>query len=354
MTSRLITTCLFAALLLCGASAAAAQTPEYDDRQMDAGEAAQLQVMREAVATYNERIAVELAASGKPRDLAFAARLLKASQRTAPEASPEGDPPSQPSPRDPRVARWLQLASARAGSDVLANMLVLQAADGADAAIRAQAADRWRLLEPDNLAPLLASGSQTDAWLPRTGAFTRMDFHYYEQLRWTQATLVAHPPRGEEQVIFGGTDMAPDTTAALHAADLLAVAMPALKPLYTACHGDALEATVTRAAECRHVGEIAAERSDISLASAVGLSLLQANGESSMQQSDLGERRRRLDWRMLEWGRVAAAQPDQGAAQFARLLRDPAIHSEQDLIERVLAEAGVPLDPPEGWQPPRR
>ena len=353
MTLRLITTCLFAALLY-GASAAAAQTPEYDDRQMDAGEAAQLQAMREAVAAYHERIAVELAASGKPRDLAFAARLLKAARRTPPEASPEGDAPSQPSPRDPRVARWLQLGSARAGSDVLANMLVLQAADGVDAAIRTQASDRWQQLEPDNLAPLLAGGSQVDAWLPHSGAFTRMDFHYYEQLRWTQATLVAHPPRGEELAIFGGTDMAPDTTATLHAADLLAVAMPALQPLYTACHGDALEATVTRAAECRHVGEIAAERSDISLASAIGLSLLQADDESSPQLTDARERRRRLDWRMLEWGRIAASQPDHGAAQFVRLLRDPAIRSEQDLIERVLAEAGVPLDPPEGWQPPRR
>lgn len=352
MTPRLITTCLFA--LLCGASAAAAQTPGFDDRQMDAGEAAQLQVMREAVAAYHERTAVQLAASGKPRDLAFAASLLQLATQAPRDASPGGDAPSQSSPRDPRVARWLQLASARAGSDVLANMLVLQAADGVDAAIRTRAADRWRQVEPDNLAPLLASGSPVDAWLPRAGAFTRMDFHYYEQLRWTQATLVAHPPRAEERAIFGGTDMASDTTAALHAADLLAVAMPALNPLYTACHGDALEATVTRAAECRHVGEIAAERSDISLASAIGLSLLQATGESSTQLADVRERRRRLDWRMLEWGRISASQPDQGAAQFARLLRDPAVRSEQDLIDRVLAEAQVPLDPPEGWQPPRR
>ena len=356
MTPRLITTCLFAALLLFGASAAAAtaQMPADDDLPMDAGEAAQLQAMRETAAIYHERTAVELAASGKPRDLAFAARLLQGAVQAPHEAPPGGDAPSQPSPRDARAARWLQLASARAGSDVLANMLVLQAAHGVDAAIRTQAVDRWRQLEPDNLAPLLASGSQVDAWLPRASAFTRMDFHYYEQLRWVQATLAAHPPRAEEQAIFGGSDVAPDTVAALQAANFLAAAMPALKPLYTACHGDALEATVTRAADCRHVGEIAAERSDISLAAAVGLSLLQANGESATQPSDVRERRRRLDWRMLEWGRIASSQPDQGAAQFARLLHDADVRSEQDLIERVLAEAGVPLDPPAGWQPPRR
>ena len=354
MTPRLITTCLFAALL-CGASAAAAQTPEYDDRQMDAGEAAQLQVMREAVAAYHERTAVELAASGKPRDLAFAANLLQLATQAPRDASPGGDAPSQSSPRDPRVARWLQLASARAGSDVLANMLVLQAADGVDAAIRTQAADRWRQVEQDNLAPLLASGSAVDSWLPNADAYARWDFHYYEQLRWTQATLAAHPPRADEAAILGGEDLAPDAAAAVTAASILAaVAMPALTPVYAACHGDALEATPTRAADCHHVGQVAAERSDTSLATSFGLSLLQATGASPAQLAQVQEKRRRQDWRMLEWGRISASQPDQGAAQFARLLRDPAVRSEQDLIDRVLAEAQVPLDPPEGWQPPRR
>ena len=38
---------------------------------------------------------------------------------------------------------------------------------------------------------------------------------------------------------------------------------------------------------------------------------------------------------------------------LARLLADPRVRTEQDLVERILAEAGVPLDPPAGWQPPR-
>ena len=354
MTSRLIPACLFAALL-CVTSATAAQMPVDDGRQMDAGEAVQLEAMQAAAATYYARTAVELAASGKPRDLAFAATLLRLAEWAPPEASPGGDAPSQPSPRDARVGHWLQLASARAGSDVLANMLVLQAEDRADGAVRTQAADRWRQLEPDNLAPLLASAGTVEAWLPNAGAYARLDSHYYEQLRWMQATLAAHPPRADEAAILDGGDVAPDAAAAVTAASILAaVAMPALTPLYTACHGDALEATPTRAADCRHVGQIAAERSDTSLATSFGLSLLQANDASSAQLADVREKRRRQDWRMLEWGRIAASQPDQGAAQFARLLRDPDVRSEQDLMERVLAEGGVALDPPVGWQPPRR
>src|SRR3546814_19885143 len=56
--------------------------------------------------------------------------------------------------------------------------------------------------------------------------------------------------------------------------------------------------------------------------------------------------RRRQDWQMIQWNRAATAQPDNGAAQFVRLLRDPAVLRERDLVERVLAEAGIPLEPP--------
>src|SRR3546814_16477998 len=57
---------------------------------------------------------------------------------------------------------------------------------------------------------------------------------------------------------------------------------------------------------------------------------------------------------MIQWNRAATAQPDDGAAQFVRLLRDPAVLRERDLFERVLAEAGIPPYPPAGWEMPRR
>lgn len=39
-----------------------------------------------------------------------------------------------------------------------------------------------------------------------------------------------------------------------------------------------------------------------------------------------------------------------GGAPFVRLLADPSIHSEQQLLERLLKEAGRPLAPPAGWK----
>ena len=348
-------TCL-TAVLLCAALACGAQVPAPADRAMDAEEAAQLQAMQDAAGIYYVRTATALAASGKSRELAFAATLLQLADWTPMANTPPGsDAPSQASPRDPRVGQWRQLASARAGSDVLANALLMQTDSRADAAIRAQAADRWQRLEPDNLAPLLMASGQVEAWLPKAGTYARMDQHYYEQLRWMQATLAAHPPRADEAEIFGGERMSPDAGAAVAAAAILAaVAMPALRPLMDACRGEALEAAPSRRAHCRQVAQVAAQTSDTSLGTGVGIALLQASAATPAEQADAQARRRRHDWRMLQWGRIAAGQPDQGAAQFVRLLRDPSVRGERDLIDRVLAEGGVAAEPPAGWSPPRR
>jgi len=341
--------------LLPAAFSCAAQVPMPGDDGMDAGQAARLQAAQAAVGSWYTRVADALAASGKARDLAFAATLLEGAGQDAAAAPPGGDAPSQAVRRDPRVGKWRQLASARAGSDVVANVLLLQGDDAADATVRKQALARWRKLEPDNLAPRLHAGGAVGDWLPQAGRDARLDQHYYEQLRWMQAALAAHPPGADELELFGGDDLPDDAAAAVAAAGILAaVAAPALQPLMDACRGDALDATPTRRADCRQVARVAADTADTSADTMAGIGLLQATAATPGEQADARERRRRLDWQMLEWGRIAGSQPDGGAAQFARLLRDPAVRSERDLVERVLAEARVPAQPPAGWQAPRR
>src|SRR5690606_16682515 len=136
-----------------------------------------------------------------------------------------------------------------------------------------------------------------------------------------------------------------DAAAVVTAAAILAAeATPALQPLVGACRGDALDAA--RRTDCRQVARVAAETADTSLIRSIGVALLQAVAATPGEQADARERRRRMDWQMLAWGRVAGNQPDGGAAQFARLLRDPAVRGEHDLVERLLAEAGIPADPP--------
>lgn len=354
--SRLIVSSL--AVLLTAAFACGAQVPPPGDSRMSAAEVAQLQAAQDASAAYHARIATELAATGQPRELAFAATLLPLADRVMPEgAVPGGDAPSQPIARDPRVAQWRTLASARAGSDVLANVLLLQGDARVADATRDQALERWRRLEPDNLAPRLYAGDAGDAagWLPQAGAHARLDMHYYEQLRWIEAALAAHPPHAAERAMFGGADVAQDEAAAIAAAGIMAAAaLPGLRTLSEACRADALDAAPTRRADCRHVGRVAAETADTSLGTSIGIGLLEATSTTPAQRAEAQALRRRHDWRMIQWSRAATSQPDDGAAQFARLLRDPAVRSERDLVERVLDEAGIPPDPPAGWEMPRR
>src|SRR5690606_4236978 len=121
--------------------------------------------------------------------------------------------------------------SARAGSDMVANALLLQGDGAADAAVRTQALERWRKLEPDNLAPRLYDGGAVGEWLPQAGSYTRLDQHYYEQLRWMQAALVAHPPSAAERDLLGGDELPADAAAVVTAAAILAAeATPALQP----------------------------------------------------------------------------------------------------------------------------
>ena len=145
-TSRLATL-LLAASVACGAQepprAPSGQETATTDGAMSADEAARLQAAQAAGERYHARVAAELAATGRPRDLAFAATLLQIAGEAPTEPPvPGDDAPSQRAPRDPRIAQWRQLASARAGGDVLANALLLQGDDAAGADIHRQAIER--------------------------------------------------------------------------------------------------------------------------------------------------------------------------------------------------------------------
>jgi hypothetical protein len=344
--------CLLALLF---AGTAHAQVPLPDDEEaMTPEQAAQMQAAEDAAQSYYSRIATDLAASGKSRELALAATLLQFA--TPPPPSDDAmvdDTPSQPSPRDPRADTWRRLASARAGKDVLVNALLMQADDSH---VGRQAAERWRQLEPDNLAPLLFRGSSADGLLAATSSTSRFDLHMYAQVRWIQSALQAHPPSAAERaILFGGEDVALEDASALAAMGIWsAVALPSLRTLVDACRGTASATGPTQHEECRHVAQVMADASDTSLGRSIGIRLLELTASTPGQQDDAATRRRRIDWQMQQWAQLSGKQPLGGAHQLGQLLRDPAVGTEQDLVERILGEAGIPLDPPVGWQSPQR
>ncbi|MGO3127166.1 MAG: hypothetical protein ACTIJY_03740 [Luteimonas sp.] len=300
--------------------------------------------------SWSARSAATLAATGQPRELAFAA-VLRGLANANPE-QPDTDAPSQPVPPDAQASAWRRDAAARAGNDVLANALL---AYGADEATRLRAAQRWLGADPQNLAPLLVRGGSVDALLADARVATRFELGMLEQVRWMQAALLRTPPTPEERAAFAEAgEFVPAEYAAITAMGLwAAVAIPELQRLTRACDADALAASASRVRDCRHVSEIMATGSDTQLGEMLGLALLERLASTQAERADVQTRRRAFDWRMLEWGRANAALPRDGAGQFVRLLADPSIRTEADLITRMLQEAGIPLEPPAGWQPPR-
>lgn len=337
-----------ACALALSAPAASAQVPYARFDEAPASPAAD-DAANAAWRSWSARSAAALAATGQPRELAFAALLRGLTSQGS--AMPGSDGPSQAGSGDAQAAAWRLDAAARAGEDTLANALLSY---DRDAAIRIRAAQRWLGAEPRNLAPLLVRGGSVDALLADARGATRFDLGMLPQVRWMHAALLRTPPSAAERAAFAAAgEFVVTEHAAIQAMSLWgAVALPALQPLMTACDASALAGNPARARDCRHVGAVMADASDTMLGQLIGLALLDRLAETPGERADLQARRRTLDWRNLEWGRASAALPRDGAAQLVRLLADTSIASEPQLVERALGEAGIALEPPAGWRAP--
>lgn len=300
---------------------------------------AQAAAIERVTRNWHLRIGVALAESGRPRDLALAALLHDL-------AGGSGD----------QAAAWRRRATAAAGADVAANALLAAGPDTADTAQREQAARRWASAEPDNIAPLLFAEGGVEELLAGAGAMRRFDLHMYDQVRWIQAALLQHPPTGSERaVLFGGQDVSLEEYAAVSAMGLWAAgSIPPLEELLQACDPADQRAGPARREACGRIARTLTGHSDSNLGRMAGIDMLAQLAVSAGERAEAQALRRHMDWQMLEWGRIVAGQARGGAPQFARLLRDPAVRTERDLVERVLGEAGVAADPPPAWQSPRR
>lgn len=342
---------LLLASLLCFSPAVHAQA--WDGAADDA-QSAWIEQQAATTQAYRARIATAMAASHDLREQALAELLRRPAMAQGPAQA--GDGPSRPAPRDVAAETRLRAIAARAGDDRLANQLLIAAAGDAASPIRIEAARRWQAADPGNLVPMLHAGDPVERLLADARDATHANAQMYEAVRWIAAAFVRHPLTAAERAALSGGDAYHDEeAAAISAMALWAASMaPALDGLVAACRGTGLRAAPTRAADCRHVANLLVDRSDSVLERMVGVTLLRELATGSGERSAIDGQRRTLDWQMLQWGRISRQQPRDGAEQFVRLLRDDSIQNELQLMQRVLEEAGVPLEPPAGWMPPRQ
>lgn len=316
--------------------------------------------LQAAFQEYQHEIAAALARSGEPRKLALAAVLetMSGFEGYDGEVSEDGRPSIAPAAQAQANA-WRAAAGERAGQDVIANILLMFGDAPSDsAASRNAAAARWANAEPDNLAPLFYGDAGGDAILAASAQSSRFDIHAYDTVRWLRQTFAAQLPPPAEWVEAQGAEFDLDTLHAMQSMTLWsAVALPSfhsLEPLSETCRGYVRGASTQRRAACRQVAQALADASDTLLGQLVGIKLLEDAAGTPEERAEAHTRRRRFDWRMQQWTEVSSRLRNAGSSDFARLLGDPGIYNEEQLMLRQLREAGVALDPPAGWQPPRR
>lgn len=286
---------------------------------------------------YMRRVAQELGRAGDARHLAFAAIL----------GGPDASPQQRHSPGQAQA--WAQAALDAGGQDVQAYRLITATKSRLTGTVRAEAVLRWSRLEPGNLAPLMYQDLPASQLLERARSATHSDMGLYEDVRWMQSALLRHRPTAQElAALDDGQAFSVQENAAVTAMGISAAfVFPNYMALTRTCKAELLSDDVQRLADCRHVAGLLTARSSTVLDQAVGLALWRQLAQTEDERAWALEQRRHFDWRMDQSGRH---MPDM--AQWMRLLFDPSVANEQQMHERILLQAGIPAEPPAGWQRP--
>lgn len=318
--------------------AAQAQSPESGPQAGAAGQDQAEAARHGAWNAYMRRVAKELGRAGDARHLAFAAILNGTESSVPPGTAVPG-----------QAQAWLQAALDAAGREVQAYRLIASAKSPNADALRAEAVRRWSGLEPGNLAPLMYREMPAAQLLQQARSATYSDMALYQDMRWMKSALLRHPPTRQEWAAIGdGTPFSVEEHAAVTAMGISAAfAFPNYLTLTRACKADLLSADAQGLADCRHVAGLLTTRSSTLLDRGVGLALWRRLAQTETERAWALEQRRSLDWLMHQAGRNMPKTED-----WLRLLSDPTIENEQQLVERTLRQAGIALEPPEGWQLP--
>lgn len=329
-------------VLMLSAFAASVSAQAPAPREPDAQELQRMQQGAEAWQAYLLRVAKAVGRSDGARELALAA-LLEAQARPYAAANARGLDPE----------RWRAGAVAKGRDDLVTQQLLLAAARVADDQARgSEAARRWQALSPGNLAPLMHQQLDTAALLDAARGANRNAPELYPLQRWAAGAMRRHAPTAAEWARFGeGAKPSADVNAAVWSSSL-SVLLPDYQALLRACDRRAPGAA-GRTDACRHVAGLLLARPQTMLDERIGLSLARTLAASPAEITTLDARRRAVDWRREQMAALATQDDGPGgAAAFARLLADASVTTEDAMARRMLADAGIPAEPPASWQAP--
>ena len=326
--------------ILCAAAPAMAQAPE---RELSPAEET---VLRRDANFLLLSMAEDLAEENGARALALAARLR--TQALEAEAYNAGrEVPFEIV--DAKIARWLEQAERSGADDPVAIALTLPLLRSIDAQRHADAVQRWRDAEPDNLAPLLHAGLSADALLEAARGTYRSDDHFTQILRLT-AQVVERPRSGPvgrvlQRVVDAG-EGGRSTYAATLGTGIAAANLPQYADLTRACRAP----EGLRRLQCRHVGEAMSLRGGTLLERIVGIRLLQETAEDDAQRGQAAALRRRYDWLTARNAELSRRDLEDHASRMLAQLRTTPVPGEVEMLEHLLLDLGIPTEPPAGWR----
>lgn len=261
---------------------------------------------------------------------------------------------------DAKTQRWLEDAERMGRDDPVVQILLMRRFSAADPVDRRRNAIlRWRDIDSDNLAPLLAGGSSDialpiDQLLASARSTLRADFYFDDIVRpMIQAVRDEPPPAALLATMSSLNVDAPEAFGAeLGATIWSASADVAWAPLTNACRGEAFDATPRRRADCRHVAAVLSDHSDTLLARGIGLNMRMRASANESELREAAIAYRRHHWRVQQRMILAQRDPVDEARMFARMLLDDTDLTEVELVQRMLVDAGLRLEPVPGWAAP--
>ncbi|MCC7248166.1 MAG: hypothetical protein IT473_06045 [Lysobacter sp.] len=261
---------------------------------------------------------------------------------------------------DAKTQRWLDDAERMGRDDPVVQILLMRRFSAADPVDRRRNAIlRWRDIDSDNLAPLLAGGSSDialtiDQLLASARSTLRADFYFDDIVRpMIQAVRDEPPPAALLATMSSlNVDAHEAFGAELGSTIWSASADVAFAPLVNACRGEALDATPRRRADCRHVAAVLSDQSDTLLARGIGLTMRMRASANESELREAAIAYRRHHWRIQQRMVLAQRDPVDEARMFARMLLDDTDLTEVELVQRMIIDAGLRSEPVPGWAAP--